>query len=73
MKKIFRLEGLACAGCATKIQDEVSKLDGVNSATVNFTTAKLTIEGEDGKMETIIESAGAIIKRLEPDVVMQKA
>lgn len=73
MKKSFKLNGLECANCAAKMQEGISKIDGVNSATVNFMTTKLVIEGEDDKMDKIIEAAKSIVKRLEPDVVMQKA
>jgi copper chaperone CopZ len=73
MKKTYRLEGLDCANCAAKIQDGIGKIDGGSNATVNFATTKLFIEGEDDKMEKIIEAAKSVIKRLEPDVVMQKA
>lgn len=73
MKKTFKLEGLDCANCAAKMEDRINKLEGVNQATVNFMTNKLVIEGEDDKIEEIIESAKAIIKKLEPDVVVKKA
>ena len=73
MKRIFKLEGLECASCAAKIQEGIGKLDGVNNATVNFALAKLTIDGEEGKIENIIESTKSLIKKLEPDVVMQRA
>lgn len=73
MKKTFKLEGLDCANCAAKMEDRINKLEGVNQATVNFMTTKLVIEGEDDKIEEIIESAKAIIKKLEPDVVVKKA
>lgn len=73
MKKSFRLKGLGCANCAAKMEAGISKLDGVQSATVNFIAAKLIIEGDDDKMVGIIESARTIIKKLEPDVVMEKA
>ena len=70
MKKTFRLEGLACTSCAAKIQEGINKLDGVNRTFVNFATAKLTIDADEDKMDKIIESTKAIIKRLEPDVIM---
>ena len=73
MKKIFRLEGLDCANCAAKIQEGICKLDGVSKATVNFLTTKLTIECEDDKADSIVDSAKMIINKLEPDVVMWKA
>jgi len=73
MKKTFKLEGLDCANCAAKIENSVKKLDGVNSASVNFITAKMTIDGEDGKFDDIVKAANGIVKRLEPDVVVKKA
>jgi len=73
MKKTFKLEGLACASCAAKMEERIGKLDGVKSASINFVTTKLSIEGDDDKMEGIVEAAAEIVKKLEPDVVMQKA
>ncbi len=73
MKKTFKLVGLDCANCAAKIEDKVSKLEGVSNATVNFMTTKLVIEAEDDKMDGIIDAAKAIVKKFEPDVVVQKA
>ncbi len=73
MKKVFRLEGLDCANCAAKIENAVKKLDGVSSASVNFMTTKMTIEGEDGKFDDIVKAANDIVKRVEPDVVVRKA
>lgn len=71
MKKIFKLEGLDCAHCASKIETAVKKLGGVSSASVNFMTTKMTIEGEDERFDDIVMAANAIVKKLEPDVVMK--
>lgn len=73
MKQTFRLINLGCANCAAKMEGKISKIEGVHSSTVNFLTTKLTIEGEDDKMDGIIESAKAIIKKLEPSVIVEKA
>ncbi len=73
MKKTFKLVGLDCANCAAKIEDKISKLEGVSSATVNFMTTKLVIEAEDDKMDVIVDAAKTIVKKFEPDVVVQKA
>jgi copper chaperone CopZ len=72
MKKTFRLEGLGCANCAAKMERAINDLDGVASATVNFITTKMVIEGADEKMESIITSAEKIIKKIEPDVIVKK-
>ena len=73
MKKVCRLDGLGCASCAAKIENAVSKLDGVSAASVNFMTTKLVIEGEESRMDEIMEQATAIVKKIEPDVVVRKA
>ena len=72
MKKAFILKGLDCANCAAKIERRIGKLDGVSSSMLSFMTTRLIIEGEDDKMPGIIESAKAIIKKLEPGVVMEQ-
>jgi len=73
MKKTFKLEGLDCANCAAKIEKAVKALDGVTSASVNFMTTKMVIEGDDAKFDEIVESANHIVKKLEPDVIVKKA
>ncbi|MEL7647588.1 MAG: cation transporter [Sedimentibacter sp.] len=72
MKKTFKLEGLDCANCTAKIEREVSSLDGVDSAVVNFMTTKMVIEGEEDKMASIIAAAEKIVKKYEPHVVFKK-
>lgn len=73
MKKVCRLDGLGCASCAAKIENAVAKLDGVSAASVNFMTTKMVIEGEEAHMDEIFEKATAIVKKIEPDVVVRKA
>ena len=45
LKKEVILEGLDCANCAAKIEDEVNKLNGVK-AYMNFMNKTLTLEIE---------------------------
>ena len=67
MKKSFKLEELGCAHCAKKMEDAISKLEGVSKASVNFMSAKLTIDAEDEKFEAVVEAAQKIISGIEPD------
>lgn len=73
MKKRFKLEGLECANCASKIEAAVSKLTGVKEATVNFMTQKLIIEADDDNMSAIINEAQKIIGRIEPGTKIVQA
>lgn len=73
MKNTYKLEGLGCANCASKMEAAIKKLDGVLNATVNFMTTKMVIEAEDDKMPKVLEAAEKIIKKIEPDVKLKKA
>lgn len=71
MKKTFKLDGLECANCALKIERAIKNIDGVSSATVNFMTAKIIIEGDESKLDNITSKTKEIVKRYEPDVVVR--
>ena len=73
MKKVFKLEGLDCAHCAAKIEEKVSKLEGVKSVVINFMTTKMTLESVDENIVDIVEKVKKLINEVEPDVNMIKA
>ena len=68
MKRSFKLNGLSCAQCASKIEEGISALTGVTGVTMNFATTKLTIECDDEGGESIIEAAKALVLKVEPDI-----
>ncbi len=43
-KEIFHVLGMGCAGCATKVQNALSKREGVTEAKVNFADSTVMIE-----------------------------
>ena len=55
MKKTYRLENLDCAACAAKMEAAISKLDGVESVSVNFIMQKLTLEAPDERFDDIMK------------------
>ena len=65
MKKTYKLVDLDCANCARKMQDAISRLDGVTGCTVNFLTQKLTIEADD--VDALMKDVVKCIKKVEPD------
>ena len=67
MKKVFKLQDLDCANCAAKMEAAISKLPGVQKATVNFMTQKLTLEAEEADLPRILEEAEKAIRKVEPD------
>ena len=72
MKKTYLLDGLCCANCAAKLERGIAAIDGVTNASVSFLTTKLVVEGEDEKMDAIIEEAMKIVKKIEPDVEIEE-
>ncbi|MBE6059889.1 MAG: copper-translocating P-type ATPase [Clostridium sulfidigenes] len=59
----FKIEGMTCSACANRVERVTKKLDGVENATVNFATEKLTIKvNEDeisyGDIKAAVNKAG---------------
>ena len=67
MRKIFKLTDLDCANCAAKMEKNIKKIQGVNDATVNFMTQKLTVDADDARFEGILQDIIKTIKKVEPD------
>lgn len=44
MEKAINIYGMSCAGCAKRLEDEVSKLEGIEKANVNFANETLYIQ-----------------------------
>lgn len=73
MKKTYIIEDLCCAHCASKIEAEVQKLDGVTSASLNFIAQKLFVECEERIADTITASVIKIAAKIEPDASVEEA
>lgn len=68
-KKTFLLEGLDCAACAAKIEDNVKKIDGICNANVDLINTKLTVELEDiNKINDINKIIKKVVKDVEPNI-----
>ena len=67
MTKVFKLTDIDCPVCAGKVQDLISKIDGVKSARVDFLVLKLTIEAEEKDFPAIMKQAEKSVKKIEPD------
>jgi copper chaperone CopZ len=72
MKRTYKLEGLECANCASKIENAVKAMDGVSFASVNFLTTKMVIEAEEARFDDILKATARVVKKLEPDVIIKK-
>lgn len=67
MKKSYKLDEIDCANCARELQDELGKLDGVTSVSVNFMTQKLTLEADDDRFDEVLQRVVDYTADAEPD------
>lgn len=67
MKKTYKLQDLDCANCAAKMQDAISKIQGVENASVNFMMQKLSFETTEELLPTVLEDIKKAISKVEPD------
>ncbi|SMB86061.1 heavy metal-(Cd/Co/Hg/Pb/Zn)-translocating P-type ATPase [Desulfonispora thiosulfatigenes DSM 11270] len=69
IKKEVILEGLNCAHCASKIEHEVTGLENVTFAHLDFISKKLTIDiKNDDHANHTMHGVTKIVHKLEPDV-----
>lgn len=66
MKRSFNLENLDCAHCAAKMEAGINKLGDV-TASINFMTARLTLEADDAIFDQKVDAAQKVISGIERD------
>lgn len=49
MKNTLKITGMTCAACSARVERVLSKMDGVNSVSVNLATEKMMIDYDDKK------------------------
>ena len=65
----YHLEGLDCAHCAAKIEEDVKKLEELKNPQINLLKQELVAEKAEGyDAEKILEKIKAIVHQYEPDV-----
>ncbi len=69
MKKTLKLTGFDCGACAAKAERAIRKIDGVQNASINLFTERLSIEYE-GDAERILHAAASACKKIESDAVL---
>ena len=68
----FFLEGLNCAACAARIEEEAKKIRHVDRASLNLATNVLAIDAADVKNhEQIMKDVSGMVKEIEPGVTVK--
>ena len=74
MKKSFKIEGMTCAACASRVERFVRKMDGVEEANVNLATETLNVTFDENKFNnddienTVVKSAYGVKKNIRTKV-----
>lgn len=69
-KKTYILENLECANCASKMENKISQLTGITSATITFATKQLRITAPDP--EQYLDQIQAICTSIESVVQVKE-
>ena len=68
MKIKYTITGLDCPNCAAKLAGQMSAIEGINSAKINFLTEKLTVDtdlDEGVAFDLLSETAKAFEKGIK--------
>lgn len=68
MKYRFKLNGLDCPNCASKIEGKLNNDKNIRNASVNF--SKLTVSLETDLKSDVKKYVSDIVKSIEPDVIV---
>ena len=72
MKSNYKVEGLDCANCASKLEISIGKIKGVKKVNINFMMQRMEIEYDENNKDEIIKEVKKVIKKEEPDVSLEE-
>ena len=66
MKKVYNIY-IDCAACASELENKLSKINGVNSVSVNFLTQKLTLDFDESNAD-VLKKVKKTCKRFDGEI-----
>ena len=72
MKSKFKIKGLDCANCASELERAIQKIEGIENANINFITEKMELQYNETKKEEIMQKVKKVIKKEEPNIVIEE-
>lgn len=72
MKNTYKIRGIDCANCAAQLENAISKVEGVQSASISFMSERMVLEYDEQSKEEIMKKIKKVIKREEPDAVLEE-
>lgn len=65
-KRVYFLENLSCAHCATQMEEQIRKIPGVTAAVISFVTKQLRLSAS--QYEIVLPKIREVCAKIEPDV-----
>ena len=56
-ERIMSVDGMACAHCAGRVEQALSQIPGVRSASVNLAEKSVTIQADDSVADAVLTDA----------------
>lgn len=72
MKSTYKIRGIDCANCAAQLENAISKVEGVQNALISFMSERMVLEYDEQNKEEIMKKIKKVIKREEPDAVLEE-
>ena len=66
MEKVFSIKNLDCANCGAKIEEAISRIEGIEAVVLNFPMMKLKVHGD--VTDETVKRMNELAKKIEPDV-----
>ena len=72
MKSTYKIKGIDCANCAAQLENAINKVEGVQNASISFIAERMIIEYDEQNKEEIMKKIKKVIKREEPDAILEE-
>ena len=72
MKLSFKLQGLDCGNCASKLERKIAKVEGVASVSISFMTLKMAIDIDDSTCKHVLENVYSVVSKSMPSVIIKR-
>ena len=72
MNTKYKIKGLDCANCAAELERAIQKVEGIEEVNINFITERMELKYDENNEEEIMKKVKKVIKREEPDVIIEE-
>ena len=72
MKSTYKIKGIDCANCAAQLENAINKVEGVQNASISFMAERMVIEYDEQNKDEIMKRIKKVIKKEEPDAILEE-